>query len=307
MSRPGRQVSTDVPVGCLVVERGSAYSPPMQTGALARCLPALLVACGTTGATGTSVSVAASSAPVASAPRATSSASGAPLPRSASAICPPEDVADCKAKCGGGDLDSCTRLASIYAFGNANVPVDLPAATEVYTKACNGGHGKACYYLAGEYELGRGVAKDTAKQAELLKKAVPLLTSACDGEPGDGESCVLLADLHMLGTTLPKDPEREKARRSRADALYGKACHRDDPSACSMSVFAKIHDKDGKGAEEEARLGCDGGDGDSCEILASLYNEGFPGIDQDAAKALEFYALACKRGRTSSCSHVKGR
>lgn len=219
--------------------------------------------------------------------------------------CVDDDEPGCKAKCDGGDAESCVRLAAIYAFGNANVKTDLPASVTAYTKACDAGLGKSCYYLAGAYGSGRGTKADPEKKAELHKKAIPLLVAACDGEPGDGESCSIIADLHMLGEGVPKDPAKEEARRKQADVLYGKGCERGDGAACSMFAASRISAKDGPGAAKAAKQGCDAGSGGACQVLAGIYDEGFEGVAADPAKAKELFQLACKRGLGASCSRLE--
>ncbi len=52
-----------------------------------------------------------------------------------------------------------------------------------------------------------------------------------------------------------------------------------------MSAAAKISAKPGKSALEEAKVGCDGGDGASCQVLAGIYDEGFAGVPADPVKA----------------------
>jgi len=76
--------------------------------------------------------------------------------------------------CGGGDARYCYYFGKIFEFGNEVVARDPARALELTTKACDAGHGPACYDLARKYESGKGVSKDLALARGLYKKA-------CDG------------------------------------------------------------------------------------------------------------------------------
>lgn len=212
--------------------------------------------------------------------------------------CLGDDEPGCAQKCEAGNLESCCRLASIYAFGNANVKEDLPKSRALHDKACQGGLGKGCYFLASDHELGRSIPKDAKKAAELVAKAVPLLTAACEGS--DGESCSILADMHMVGNGVPKSEAKEASLRARATVAYGRQCEGGDASACFMFGGDMLGAKKEELAARILQKGCDAGDAASCSLLGGCYDEG-AGVAVDKLKAKALWKKACKGGIAAAC------
>lgn len=75
--------------------------------------------------------------------------------------------------CEGHDeeaMKSCNALARMYDTGRGP-PLDDRAAVKLYTRACHGHLGAACYNLSLMYRRGEGVARDPRRAAELEQLA----------------------------------------------------------------------------------------------------------------------------------------
>jgi TPR repeat protein len=214
------------------------------------------------------------------------------------------DVNGCASKCDSGELESCVRLARIYSFGGPGVPVDLAKARDLQVRGCDQSYARACYSLAGTFELGRGNPKDPGRAKALYTKAFGLLTKACDAS--DGESCAILADMYMIGNVAPKDSSKETALRTRATELRRRACDGGDASECFMSGADLLAAKDAAGAAAYLQKGCDAGDADSCRLLGQMYLEG-TGVTKDPSKARALFKKACDAGSADACDSGKKR
>ena len=214
--------------------------------------------------------------------------------------CVNDDEKGCTSKCEGGELESCVRLARIYAFGNANVAENTDGARTHYSKACDGGIAKACYWLASSYKHSKPANPDKAEQ--LDKQALQGLPAACDG--GDGESCQVLADVYRAGLGVSKDEARAVELEKRAHEHAKRACEAGDASECTAHGTNLVSAKDFTKAAAAFQKGCDGGDGGSCSFLAALYDEG-AGVKADPDKARTFFELACRRGHEGSCNRLR--
>ncbi len=193
------------------------------------------------------------------------------------------------------------RLASIYSFGNANVPVNLAKARALQERACSGGVGKACYFLASAHELGRGAPKDPDKASALIAQGTPRIIAACEG--GEAESCSILADMYMIGKGVEKSEAKEQATRARATEMYGRECDAGDASSCFMYGGDLVSAKKGEAAAKVLTRGCDAGDAASCSLLGGMYDEGF-GVKADPARAKALWTKACKGGISAACSRL---
>jgi hypothetical protein len=58
----------------------------------------------------------------------------------------------------------------LYYYGRG-VKQDYSKAVELFTKACDGGEAKACFWLGIMCEKGKGVQQDITKALELYAKA----------------------------------------------------------------------------------------------------------------------------------------
>ena len=156
-----------------------------------------------------------------------------------------------------GDMVVCNNLGYAYSIGKG-VAKDPNKAAQLYQKACDGGEMGGCGNLANAYEKGDGVTKDLSKAAQLYEKA-------CDG--GDMRGCSNLAITYEEGRGVTKDL-------SKAAQLYKKACDGGEMFGCiQLGIFYQY----GRGVTEDlskaAQLyekACDGGEMLGCDLLREL-------------------------------------
>jgi hypothetical protein len=105
---------------------------------------------------------------------------------------------------------------------------------------------------------------------------------------GSGSACNQLGMAFDAGITLPRDPEQ-------AGTALGRACDLKAPGAC-VSLVSLVR-KDG---EKVFLKHCNGGDGESCFLLASLYYAG-GGVSKDYARSASLFRQACEAGWARGC------
>jgi rhomboid protease GluP len=130
--------------------------------------------------------------------------------------CAGGDVAECKASCELGVLESCAALGYKYASGE-DVPRDYARARVLLTRACGGGLAEACTDLGVLYQ-GEGGPPDPVR-------AYGLFRTACQGGSTDGCRKQGIALWYGRGT----GPDRERAR-----ALFERACRAGDQRSCEF-------------------------------------------------------------------------
>jgi len=156
-----------------------------------------------------------------------------------------------------GDMVVCNNLGYAYSIGKG-VAKDPNKAAQLYQKACDGGEMGGCGNLANAYAKGDGVTKDLSKAAQLYEKA-------CDG--GEMRGCSNLAITYEEGRGVTKDL-------SKAAQLYKKACDGGEMFGCiQLGIFYQY----GRGVTEDlskaAQLyekACDGGEMLGCDLLREL-------------------------------------
>ncbi|HEU0032085.1 MAG TPA: tetratricopeptide repeat protein [Kofleriaceae bacterium] len=72
---------------------------------------------------------------------------------------------------GGGEVEGCAWLGTLYAEGKGGLSKSGKLASAFFEKGCKDGSGRACDGLAELYKSGTGVTKDAAKAKELFAKA----------------------------------------------------------------------------------------------------------------------------------------
>ena len=194
--------------------------------------------------------------------------------------------------CDLGVMPSCFNLGNAYANGKM-VSRDDKRAFALWTKACEGAVGIACYEVSFEYGGGGSVvAKDEAKQLSLLQRSCEL---------GHPRACFVLGRLHHEGKVVPLD--LEKAR-----ALYATACTAGYWSACTN--LGVCHQRGTCAKKDDAaaiRLLSDACDHDialACDNAAGMYARG-EGTAVDKPKAVEYLRKACKGGISEACADLK--
>ena len=134
-------------------------------------------------------------------------------------------------------------------------------------------------------------------------------TSQC--ESGELESCVRLARIYNFGNA--NVAENTEAARTH----YEKACEGGIAKACYWLASSYKHSKPSdpaksaeldKKALEGLPAACDGGDGESCQVLSDVYRAGL-GVPKDEARAVELEKRAhehekraCDAGDASECA-----
>lgn len=117
--------------------------------------------------------------------------------------------------CTAHDAESCVTLANrVYAAGG----VEADARRAVFrAQACRAGHLAACVDVAGYYQRGIGVAKDSTR-------AVAQLEESC--RSGSPEACLMLSRAVRDGWAAPPDA-------ARAERLLALACAGRDTAECA--------------------------------------------------------------------------
>ena len=105
---------------------------------------------------------------------------------------------------------------------------------------------------------------------------------------GSGRACLTLGTLRDEGRAAPRDL-------AEAGKDYGRACDLGIRNACSLLV--QLVSRNGARVFQPA---CDGGDGESCFVLASLYHAG-GGVPRDYPRAAELFGKSCRQGWPRGC------
>ena len=190
-----------------------------------------------------------------------------------------------------GDMVVCNNLGYAYSIGKG-VAKDPNKAAQLYQKACDGGEMLGCRNLGYAYSIGKGVAKDPNKAAQLYQKA-------CDG--GEMGGCGNLANAYEKGDGVTKDL-------SKAAQLYEKACDGGDMRGCSNLAITY---EEGRGVTKDLskaaqlyKKACDGGEMFGCIQLGIFYQYG-RGVTEDLSKAAQLYEKACDGGEMLGCDLLR--
>ncbi|HEY6562745.1 MAG TPA: tetratricopeptide repeat protein [Polyangiaceae bacterium] len=179
-------------------------------------------------------------------------------------------VAECQARCNGGEAASCVSLGGIYLNGNG-VPADLVRGSQLLKQACDRGDMSGCANLGISYLKGVGVTQD-------FRQASSLLHRAC--EVGISWSCGHLGSMHVSGSGMPVDLLA-------GGSLFQRACAGGDAGGCTAAV-------------EALNEVCNAGDERGCFELGGMYGRG-EGVSKDPKRTGELMTLACNKGLTKAC------
>jgi TPR repeat protein/outer membrane protein OmpA-like peptidoglycan-associated protein len=136
-----------------------------------------------------------------------------------------------RGECAAGKALACLHLG-VMLEGAAGVAPDLVAATDAFTKACEGGLWHACTKLGARLEHG-----GRAREAGVRYSA------ACNA--GEGSACDRLGALHDRGVGVEPSP-------ARAVELYRQACLGGDAPGCAGWGGLAYQ---GRGTERDRELG----------------------------------------------------
>lgn len=210
--------------------------------------------------------------------------------------------------CSAGNAEGCDHVASVMmeSLGprslSAETLQDLRNRQLPYlTRACNGGHGPACYELA------------SAKDPEALRTStvsdpeqIACLQRACDSD-------FTLACAALASSLASSAPEVGRRAYERWKSVSEKRCNAGEEADCaqlgntlaegrpgipkdaaaSASAFARLN----KISEEQ----CANDDAEACETMQRRYRFGFMGVAKDDARARE-YAQRFRKASERFCS-----
>ncbi len=146
--------------------------------------------------------------------------------------------------CEYGSWAACNLLG---AEREAAAPIE---AVELYGKACEGGHGVACYNLARMVVAGHA--------ALPVEDVVKLYGVGC--EAGEQAACVDLGVHLLTGHGIARDELR-------AAKVFQDACESDQPKGCSLRGAMYLNDGEDAPGFALLELGCDRGDAWGCKVL----------------------------------------
>jgi TPR repeat protein/tRNA A-37 threonylcarbamoyl transferase component Bud32 len=133
------------------------------------------------------------------------------------------------------------------------------------------------------------------------RKAVPLLTRACDA--GHAKACGALAVAYDSGRGgLAKDERR-------AGDLYGQACDGGEVERCGNLAAALLQGrgalaKDEKRAVDLYDRACSGGVAWACNSFGYALQNGQGGLTVDERRAVDLYRRACDGGSAGGCTNL---
>lgn len=220
-------------------------------------------------------------------------------------LCPAGDEAVCREQCGAGHAGSCYNLGTVLtgvgdsckgSYDDCRavkvVPPESPEharyseGAKAFEKACNGGVGIACFYVASYLEQGAfGQPKDAARARAMMEKGCA---------QGDRFACQQLAS--RLQESNPTDPNAFK--------FASRACDLGSKPGCFQAIAQLMKGqgvaKDPAKAAGILKRTCAAGEGKRCAELGLLILEGhIPGTDKK--DAVPYIERGCELGRDDAC------
>lgn len=176
--------------------------------------------------------------------------------------------------CSTGDgYVGCNELAVRYSIKGFGVQKNHLKASQYFKKACEKGlHAESCYYLAFNYEYGRGIQKNDGLSVQYYRKALGLYAKDCknnfnacndagkmyeDGkgvsknlkksleyyhigcDKNDGVSCFKIGMMYQFATTYDQTQGYFMEDTRKAKKYYLKAC--DNKYMLGCETFAKLN------------------------------------------------------------------
>ncbi|MBR9807048.1 MAG: sel1 repeat family protein [Alphaproteobacteria bacterium] len=201
--------------------------------------------------------------------------------------------------CSKGGAEACFYAGADYAQGSNGLPVSMPKAAELFTKACTLGVPDGCFYTAGMYRRGAdGIAVDPAKGIDLYETACTM---------GHEEACS--ATFAILRTA-----EKDEQDMPRLLSAFEKGCANQSMKACQWGAEIFYDGREGKdpGHIDPVR-GAPLAE-QACDVTAEPY---FCVIGEimyakpdspafNAEKALKMTAINCEAGVKESCANLGG-
>src|SRR5688572_4523770 len=198
--------------------------------------------------------------------------------------------------CTTGDLGGCAIAGLAYGLGQG-APLDVVRARSLEERACAGGDADGCYAVGYASLVGMlGFARDTVRAARLLE-------STCAG--GHSAACFQLGWNYEYGRTVARD-------HARAAVFYHQGCEDavtgEDMLACHFlgSAYSEGRGVPMNPARAAQLFGraCRNGNGNGCNNLGQLFQEGRVNAGREPARAATLYDRACQLGNPSGCNNL---
>lgn len=188
--------------------------------------------------------------------------------------------------CHDGVGEACRLAAEAHLAGDG-VPVDLPAALDLFASGCELGNGESCLRLAEHHEDGDGVPLD-------LVAAMEWYAAGC--ELGEADACRTVGEAHLSGVL-------EEGGEAAADPWFRQGCNHGDPPSCLAAAEAHMNRAKGDSAViQEAvglyQLACEGGLVEGCTSAAWRLADASP------SDAPPWFELGCGLGDVPSCREI---
>lgn len=200
-----------------------------------------------------------------------------------------------------GDAIAMYLLGNAYASGTGTSR-DEAKAKEMYAKFIavgdadsgeNAGSGRIQAYLADCYAYGKGTEKNVDKAAAAAEKAASADLTAFD--------MVKLADSYVEGVFTKTDDTADTAEA--ADTTAAEATAEGETEAETPAIPAEAEELYAKALDSIKTL-ADAGNVKAKKALGDYYFNGYAGIAQDYAKALELYTEAGEKGDADAQAQV---
>lgn len=200
-----------------------------------------------------------------------------------------------------GDAIAMYLLGNAYASGTGTSR-DEAKAKEMYAKFIavgeadsgeNAGSGRIQAYLADCYAYGKGTEKNVDKAAAAAEKAASADLTAFD--------MVKLADSYVEGVFTKTDDTADTAEA--ADTTAAEAAAEGETEAETKAIPAEAEELYAKALDSIKTL-ADAGNVKAKKALGDYYFNGYAGVAQDYAKALELYTEAGEKGDADAQAQV---
>lgn len=186
----------------------------------------------------------------------------------------------------------CYNLGKMLMTGKGGIPFDRKEAYELFDRACQGGHGGACFLQAQilctrQGALGQGIPHDPHRAMELYQQN-------CE-EHGDSMSCYTLATMLLRGDRVSRAAGNVSPQEARGEAPLAQR-ENEENRARTAEDDSYVIPRDPKRAEQLLLQACQSGNHvTSCHNLAVMYTHGDDGVPADAEKAETFKKLTQDR------------
>ncbi len=189
--------------------------------------------------------------------------------------------------CDNGNPRGCYHAAVVHRDGEG-VPADQSLSLTLFTQACEGRYGLACFNM--------GIYSEGEQQREFFERGCAL---------NDVGSCARMGMAYRDGDGVERNPEQAVGFLERACLIIemraGAACF----------ILASLYDShadaplfdDPQIANRWLDQGCERNDQDSCQNLAWHYAHGF-GVETDFVRSAALYQLACGDNAAMECFFV---